>query len=137
MTDLQWHKFLEIGVDFIDEDHKKLLNIMVDTKAAIEEGDNNKCIVLLTSLLKEAREHFDREEQYLTEVKYPSLNEHKKYHKDLLIKADTTKRVCEGIETKHELKKCFEGMTEFLIDDILRGDIRFKSYLEYHGYIDK
>ena len=135
MTDLLWHDFLEIGVDFIDEDHKNLLKIMVDTKSAIEAGDNNKCVILLTSLLKEARDHFSREEKYLFEVKYPDLEKHKIYHKELLIKADTTKRICEGIETEHDLKECFDGMAEFLIDDILRGDIMFKSYLQYKGHI--
>jgi len=135
MADLLWHDFLSIGVDFIDNDHKKLLNIMVDTKSAIEAGDNNKCVKLLSSLLQEARDHFSREEKYLLEVNYPGLEEHKIYHQELLIKADTTKRICEGIETDHDLKECFDGMANFLIDDILRGDIMFKSYLEYEGHI--
>lgn len=137
MTDLLWHDFLKIGVDFIDNDHKKLLEIMVATKSAIEEGDNTKCVILLTSLLKEARDHFSREEEYLLEVKYPDLEKHKIYHKELLVKADTTKRICEGMETEHDLKECFDGMANFLIDDILKGDIMFKSYLEYAGYIKK
>ena len=135
MADLEWHDFFEIGIDFIDDDHKKLLKIMIDTKAAIEEENNNKCVQLLTSLLKEAKEHFSREEEYLAEIKYPGLEEHKKYHKELLVKADTTKRICEGIEKEHDLVECFDGMANFLIDDILRGDIMFKSYLEYEGYI--
>jgi len=105
VADLLWHDFLEIGVDFIDDDHKKLLGIMIETKAAIEEGNNNKCVRLLTSLLKEARDHFSREEEYLLEVKYPGLEKHKKYQKDLLVKDDTTKRIFEGIETKHDIKE--------------------------------
>jgi len=136
MTDLKWHDFLKIGVDFIDEDHKKLLGIMLEVKDAIDQGNNKKCTKLLTLLLKEARDHFSREEKYLLETKYPGLEKHKVYHKELLIKADTTKRICEGIETEHDLKECFEGMANFLIDDILRGDIMFKSYLEFEGYID-
>ena len=71
----------------------------------------------------------------MLKVKYPGLEEHKKYHRKLLIKADTTKRICEGYETEHDLKECFDGMAKFLIDDILKGDIQFKSYLEYEGYI--
>ena len=134
MADLKWHDFLEIGVDFIDDDHKKILSIMQATKKAIEEDNQNECVALLTSLLKEAREHFSREEEFLTKTKYPALAEHKIYHKELLIKADTTKRVCEGIETEHDLKECFDGMSRFLIDDILRGDMKFKSHLDHNGY---
>ena len=137
MANLLWHDFLKIGVDFIDNDHKKLLDIMVSTQMAIDAGDNNKCIVLLTALLKEARDHFSREEAFLLEAKYPDLEEHKLYHKQLLLKADTTKRICEGIEAEHDLKECFDGMATFLIDDILKGDIKFKSFLEFEGYIKK
>jgi len=135
MIDLAWHDFLKIGVDFIDDDHKKLLKIMIDIKDAIEEGDNKKSVKLLTSLLKEAREHFYREEKYLLEVKYPDLEKHKTYHNELIIKAETTKRICEGIESEHDLKECFDSMAGFLINDILRGDIKFKSFLEYEGHI--
>jgi hemerythrin len=137
MTDLQWHEFFEIGVNFIDEDHKKLLTIMQNIQKAVNESDTNKCIVLFTALLKEAREHFAREENYLAKVNYPELEAHKEYHQQLLNKADITKRICEGVETKHDLQECFDGMAEFLIDDILRGDIKFKSYLEFNGYIKK
>lgn len=137
MPDLKWHDFLEIGIDFIDEDHKRLLNIMLDVKNTIEANNFSKCIILLNELIKEARDHFAREEEYLYEVKYPDLEKHKIYHKELLVKADTTKRICEGIETEHDLKECFDGMANFLIDDILCGDINFKSYLEYEGYIKR
>ena len=136
MTDLEWHNFLEIGVDFIDDDHKKLLQIMIETKRAIEEGDNSKCVQLLTSLIKEAKDHFHREEEYLLKVNYPDLKNHIIYHNELLIKADSTKRICEGIKSEHDLNECFNNMADFLIDDILRGDMRFKSFLQYEGHAE-
>ena len=134
MADLKGHDFLKIGIDFIDDDHRKLLSIMQDIKKAIEEDRQDECVVLLTSLLKEARAHFSREEKFLYEAKFPGLAEHKMYHEELLIKADTTRRICEGIETDHDVKECFDGMAKFLIDDILRGDMKFKSFLEHEGY---
>lgn len=135
MTDLVWHDFLEIGVDFIDDDHRRLLRIMQNIKEAIEDNDFTKCTRLLNKLITEAREHFSREEEYLLKVKYPDLVGHKAYHRELLLQADTTKRICEGTVTDHDLKECFDAMANFLIDDILRGDIQFKSYLEYNSYI--
>ena len=135
MIDLEWHDFLNIGVDFIDDDHKNLLNIMLQVKDAINKKNFDECAVLLELLIKEAREHFTREEEYLSEAKYPQLENHKIYHSELIIQAEATKAICEGIETEHDLKECFENMAKFLIDDILRGDISFKSYLEHEGYI--
>ena len=135
MKKLAWYEYFEIGVDFIDDDHKNLLKIMLDTKLAIEEGDNKKCVMLLTSLLSEARDHFRREEEYLLKAKYPGLEKHKVYHNEMIKKADTTKRICEGIQTDHDLSECFDNMANFLIDDILRGDVVFKSFLEYEGLV--
>ena len=137
MADLKWHDFLKIGIDFIDDDHRKLLSIMQDIKKAIEEDRQDECVILLTSLLKEASAHFSREEKFLYEAKFPGLAEHKMYHEELLIKANTIKRTCEGIETDHDVKECFDGMANFLIDDILRGDLKFKSYVEYKGLTDQ
>jgi len=135
MIDLEWHDFLTIGVDFIDDDHKKILNIMQQVIVAINENNLNESASLLEILIKEAKEHFKREEEYLLETKYPQLENHKIYHNELIIKAEMTKAICEGIETEHDIKECFESMANFLIDDILRGDISFKSYLEHEGYI--
>lgn len=135
MIDLEWHDFLDLGIDFIDTDHRNLLKVMQAIKLAIEENNRNKCVQLLNTLLQDAKDHFSREEEFLLAAKYPELEEHKLYHKELLIKADTTKRICEGIETERDLKECFDNMANFLIDDILKGDIKFKSYLEYEGYI--
>ncbi|MCK4863822.1 MAG: hemerythrin domain-containing protein [Gammaproteobacteria bacterium] len=137
MTELLWHDFFKIGIDFIDDDHKGLLKIMQEIKSTIKECDYKKRTSLLALLLKEAEEHFSREENFLSEVNFPGQEKHKMYHKELLIKADATKRLCEGVESEDDMVKCFDGMFEFLIDDILRGDIKFKSYLEYEGYIKK
>ena len=135
MIDLEWHDFLTIGVDFIDDDHKKILSIMQQVIVAINENNLDECASLLEVLIKEAKEHFKREEEYLLETKYPQLENHKVYHNELIIKAEVIKAICEGIETEHDVKECFESMANFLIDDILRGDINFKSYLEHEGYI--
>lgn len=137
MADFTWHNFFEIGVDFIDDDHKNLLIIIQDVRNAIDANEHNKCITLLNKLITEARNHFKREEQYLEEVKYPELEEHKKYHNDLLERADTTRRICEDIEYEHDLNKCFDGIAKFLVDDIFNGDIKFKSHLEFYGHIKK
>ena len=135
MANFSWHHCFEIGVDFIDDDHKRLLTIMQDIQSAIDASEHNKCIVLLNELITKASNHFHREEQYLEEVKYPELEEHKKYHQELLERADTTKRICEGVEHEHDLKTCFDGMAKFLVDDIFHGDIKFKSHLEFYGHI--
>ena len=133
MNDLIWHDSFEIGLDFIDRDHRKLFKIIRDTKQAIEEDNCNECIALLTSFLEEAKDHFYREEQLLFETGYPDLEDHRVYHKRLLIKTVAARQICEGVKAGRDLKECFDGMVEFFIDDVMREDIKFKPYLENAG----
>ena len=44
--------------------------------------------------------------------------------------------ICNSVNNHGDLEDCFSGMAEFLIDDIITGDLKFKSYLEAHGDID-
>ena len=135
MIDLTWYDFFEIGVDFIDEDHKHLLDIMQNVQNAANEADYPACAKKLNLLLIEAGNHFAREETFLAKSGYPKLDIHKDYHKQLLIKADMTRKICEGINSPHDIQECVDGMAKFLIDDILRGDIQFKSFLQHEGII--
>jgi len=137
MSNLVWHDFFEIGVEFIDQDHKCLLDIMQDVQDAIIQRDYDGCAKHLSRLLFEATEHFHREEVFLAEVKYPGLAEHMKYHAELLAQAGRVKKVCENTETRHDVQACFKGMARFLIDDILKGDVMFKSHLEHEGLIQR
>jgi len=137
MVDLDWKDYYEIGVNFIDLDHKKILTVMRDLRDAITDGNLEECSCLSDSMIKEAENHFINEEVFLEKVKFPGLKEHKKYHEELLIQAKQVKEICEGVNKDHDLMECFEAMKKFLIDDILHGDLQFVSFLEYEGYIKR
>lgn len=135
MVDLEWHEFYEIGVDFIDAEHKKILSIMRDIHEMLMQADFDKLAHLSESLLRESENHFKNEEDFLQEVKYPKLIEHSAYHAGLLQQAKRIKTICQGMKSDDDLMLCVEEMKNFLIDDILYGDVKFKSYLEYNGFV--
>jgi len=134
VVDLVWHDFYAMGVESIDAEHKQILSIMQDAQAAIFRGDLDQCAILLHDLMLAAEEHFKHEESYLREARFPGLDEHSLYHREMLVKAEHVKSVCEGLEVGHDVQACFDGLVRFLIDDILAGDMKFKSYLQHHGY---
>ena len=136
MADLKWHDSYEIGVNFIDEDHKRLLNIILSIKDEIETGNFSKGTALLNDFIVEVKAHFSREESFLNKIHYSGLRKHKAYHKELLDKVETTKTRLEDMEEKEDVKKCFDSMARFVFDDILQGDINFKSFLEHEGHTD-
>jgi len=136
MINLEWDDSYTIGIDFIDQDHKRLLSIMRDLRDSILEGKLKKCASLSNNIIQETEAHFTKEETYLKKIGYPYLEKHKKYHQELLAQAQQVKNICEGINQEHDLIKCFQVMESFLIDDITNGDVQFVSFLEYEGHIE-
>ena len=136
MAELKWRDSYEIGVNFIDEDHKGLLNIILELQKEIEVGDPSNVYVLLNKFINETKAHFSKEEAFLDKTNYPGLRKHKAYHKELLEKIETSKNKLETMKEKKDLKRHFDSMARFVFDDILQGDINFKSYLEHEGHTD-
>jgi len=136
MVEPVWHNFYEIGIDFIDEDHKNLIQIMNDIQNSCSSNCDTKIINnLLNKFISEARNHFQKEEDFLKETGYAGLENHRDFHRMLLKKADMTKNMCENSALDNNINDCIYKMIRLVIDEIFKGDIQFKAYLEEKGYI--
>ena len=121
-----------IGIDEIDNDHKEILEIV----SAIEEGSSGKEADLsnaVANLIHKIKEHFKKEEKILTHFRYPEIDAHKKYHKQLLYRANKLRNLCRSKEGDTSAE-CCESAIAFIVDDFVKDDMNFKSYLEYHGF---
>ena len=76
---IEWDKSLSVGIDKIDADHQKLLDIINDFG-----GDDDKSREELTALINElvdySRYHFDREEDLMAANGYVNLEKHQEEH---------------------------------------------------------
>ncbi|NQV48433.1 MAG: hemerythrin domain-containing protein [Rhodospirillaceae bacterium] len=130
MIKIQWLESFAIGNEKIDRDHKDIIAIMQDVRSAVEDDNRPRCSALLQDLIVRAQEHFTDEEEILESVHYPDLAEHIRYHQDLLLKARAMNAICHGASANGNLEQCFTVMAEFLIDDIIAGDLKFKSFIK-------
>ena len=137
MEKFDWLESFELGITEVDEDHRRMLAIMRQIEQAADSESFDRCKELLDELLSFTVAHFRREEKMLEEFGYPNVEIHKKYHTELLARAKAVKSVCEALETKQNLKECCHEMFGFLVDDIVMGDLKFKSYLEDKGHITR
>lgn len=135
MARLDWHDCYEIGVGFIDEDHRQILALMQQMRDAVTAGDCEHCLRLSNEILIQTATHFMHEETFLRKVNYPGLEEHIHYHVNLLVQAGSIKRLCRNTRNQQDMESCLNAMEELLVDDVLIGDIEFKSFLEYEGHI--
>ncbi len=135
MVKLQWLDSFSIGIKGIDDDHKEILQVMLDVQAAVENHDYTLCTSLLDNLVELSTAHFLSEEKYLAKLSYPYIEEHILYHQELLLKIKAVRAICKDANSQGGLEKCFGSMAEFLVDDILTGDLQFKSYLQSRGLV--
>ena len=68
---------------------------------------------------------------------YPNADRHKVYHAALLAKARQLKAICDGKDDPSQAGECYAALADFLIDDIVRGDTQFKSFLGATGLTRK
>jgi hemerythrin len=127
---LRYLPSFSVGIDEIDEDHQRLIDLSNRIADSIEAGDYPTCDVLFQAFMDECRGHFDREEVHLYATGFPEARSHAAQHQELLDRADAAQIYCREKILNAQAGDCYARLIDFLVADILRADIRFKSFLE-------
>ncbi len=115
--------------DEIDEQHKKLFDILNDLHESVTAGAEQGVLAEVFNLLIDYTvEHFETEENYFTQCSYPDTDAHKKEHNDLTQKA---------IELQQEFKSgnltisfdLLDFLYDWLMEHTSNQDKKFASYL--------
>ena len=77
LTEIKWDKSWELGVFFIDDQHKKL----VDVVNKIATSQLTDVYELISILIKYATEHFSAEEELMINIDYPYIMSQKQEHR--------------------------------------------------------
>lgn len=88
MKQIAWNSRYEMGVDFIDKDHKVLFSTM-DKLLKLSEDENKSewvCREGVKFLKNHSLEHFGREEEYMKSIDYKEYEIHKRLHDDFKTK---------------------------------------------------
>ena len=121
-----WDDSYSLGIPILDEEHKKLLNLLNNFLSSIHTK-NEKDVIKSTfdSLLEYTHEHFTNEEAFMEEHKYPNLKEHRKEHIKL------TKEATQLNESKNYVFS--DNIADFLIawltNHILGTDKKYAEYI--------
>lgn len=129
-----WDSHLLLGIDDIDEQHKRLFKIGRD----IEQYIMIHCIGVtdkqLLDILYELRDyvtyHFYTEEQYMASIDYPDLAHHKELHdnfKKYINQIDYAK-LCHS--PKEELIVLKESLVTWIFEHMIHEDSRFATFAQ-------
>jgi hemerythrin len=132
MKKIEWSPTFELGVEEIDNDHRRLFELAQEIYEAVEKVDVDLCHIRTEDLMEALKTHFAREEEFLERAGYPSRDEHKGFHTSLLNKAEKLKNVCIDGGGRKMIEECYMETMTFLFDEIIRGDAKFKSHVKRH-----
>ncbi len=129
MKDLVLDHMLTIGIDEIDDDHKKLVNLFNILNHSITEGAATDYVeAVLEELINCTVWHFSHEERLMLKYGYDRFEDHKAEHKDLIESARELQQ--KFIQTgKLDEREDLEFLERWLTEHILVADLRLGSYL--------
>jgi hemerythrin len=82
---IEWTAKLSVGIDSIDEQHKKLVNMINALNDAMLTNSSNELLgKIFTGLAAYTQKHFTYEENMFAEYGYTDSKEHKRQHNELI-----------------------------------------------------
>lgn len=84
---MMWKEKYKVGVDLIDDQHKELFARLSNFIQVVQneydwEEKLEQVKKTMTFMQDYVVFHFDDEEKYMEEIKYPNIEQHKRIHKD-------------------------------------------------------
>jgi len=114
------------GIDFIDEEHKKLFEIANTVYYLLIDEfipDKYDYIMGVINELKDyAKYHFAHEEEYMSAIKFKRFFTHKVEHDDFIEKVNQYDSNIVDENQKEALLDLLEFLTNWLVEHILKQD---------------
>ncbi len=129
MKDLVWDYILSVGIDEIDDDHRRLVDLFNILNHSVTEGDAPDYLeAVLEELISCTVWHFSHEERLMLKYGYEGIAEHKMEHQDLIKSA---KELQQKILQAGNLvaNEDIEFLEHWLTEHILTADMKLGSYL--------
>ncbi len=127
MEDIEWDDSLLIGNELIDLQHKMLVGLIGAIPVNKSPGDE----LALEEAIVYAETHFSDEEEYLEEIGYPAMSEHKHMHKRLTKILESYKSDYD--DGKTDLYAFKQFMYTWITEHIMKEDKKIGAYLRSSG----
>jgi hemerythrin-like metal-binding protein len=129
VKDIVWSDILSIGIDEIDEDHRKLVTTYNLLNHAVMEGESPEYLTaVLEELINCTVWHFSHEERLMLKYGYGEIDQHRADHRELIQSARELQQ--EVLQSdKSVAGEHLEFLERWLTQHILTSDMRLGSYL--------
>ncbi|MDW7990907.1 MAG: bacteriohemerythrin [Anaerolineae bacterium] len=125
-----WSDELSLGIPQMDEQHQRWIDILNGFYDAIERGDREEAISHLFKGVEEYTSfHFSAEEQFMADIGYPDLENHRKIHQSLIDQVHSA-RERYGQGDRKAARELAAFVLSWLYTHIAKTD---KKYSEYYA----
>ena len=131
---IEWSDELSVGIDSIDEQHKKLVNMINALNDAMLTGSSNELLgKIFTGLAAYTQKHFAYEENMFAEYGYADSVKHKRQHSELIAQVVELKQ--NFIENPQAIitTDLMQFLKRWLTNHIMKTDKEYTEFLLSKG----
>ena len=128
MAIITWNDKLSVGVPQIDQQHKKLIDIVNTFFDAMKSGQGSKALEkAIPELVNYVDKHFSDEEKFMQEIGFPGLQDHQKLHREL---TDKVKKLIAAIQSGQSVNtlKVGQFLRDWLTHHISTIDMQYGKH---------
>jgi len=128
-----WREEYSVGIEHIDNDHKKLISLLNNFTMAYDYAmseDFEK--EALNELVSYTKYHFEREERLLDKHNYPDVAAHKAQHKVMIAQVEKFVHIY-NIKGHDSLDEIASFLSGWLINHINGTDKQYSEHLNNQG----
>lgn len=130
MLVFKWNPDYSVGVTEIDNQHKKLIDMIINLNKALADGKGKEVLgKLIKDLIDYTKTHFTLEEKLLEKAKYPMFDSHKKEHIAFVKKIEQFQIDFEKGKTLLTVE-IMNFLKDWLKNHIVGTDKKYESYLK-------
>ena len=128
MAFIQWSENVSVDNFIIDQQHKKLVEMVNSLYDAMSNGTGSDILEdIIESLISYTQNHFAHEERFMQSIGFPELAQHKRLHQDLSRKVkDIYARISSGQHVSSVSLANF--LKDWLTAHILCDDQKYAHY---------
>ena len=133
MAVIKWRDSYNTGIDTVDEEHKKLVDLIEAMYTSIRDKEPKEAVEkVLTEIVEYTQIHFNNEEALMEEKEYPALEAHKTEHQSLIDEVGEYKErlLADFPDGRQEL---YRFLREWLVSHIMDSDKAFGVYASEKG----
>ncbi|MDO8453910.1 MAG: bacteriohemerythrin, partial [Sulfurimonas sp.] len=128
---IEWNDGLSVGVEVLDNDHKKLLDIINQLSEAIDANASENVLDIIFKDLEEyALIHFAQEESYIKQCSQNTLSGHKEQHDDFISKIPQLKAKFLSTSDYIAAQDTTIYLIDWLLNHIITEDIPLINFFE-------